>query len=302
MEDSTAAESGVEPEIVDAPAADEAEEIETPETDGEEAPEGENADEEGDDKEDEAEEIEFDFGGNKFKVKKGDIPENLAGELDKFAKGIWSDYTRKSQDAAERTKSIEARERAVEKLSSLNGDALQAFSRGLRVREEIEELSKIDLQSLWQSDPDLARRVSDEMSRKKSEFSTIVNQVQKAESELTVAQQQEVARRMDEGKQIIERRIKGFSQRVPEVIDYVTKTYGMTKEEAETWPLNPNTAEMAYKAMMYDRMQASSKAKPAHKAAPAQPTTPVKGKGGTASKDPAAMSVSELARHLGLPG
>ena len=99
----------------------------------------------------------------------------------------------------------------------------------------------------------------------------------------------------------MERQIKGFNE--SEVIDYVTKTHGMSAEEAKTWPLNPVTAIMAHKAMLYDRMQASAKPKPAQKqAAPAKPSAPVKGKGGAGVKNPSNMSPAEMAKHLGLPG
>jgi hypothetical protein len=76
----------------------------------------------------------------------------------------------------------------------------------------------------------------------------------------------------------------------------------MSQEEAKTWPLNPNTAKMAYKAMMFDRMQASARPKPAPKPAQAKPFTPVKGKGGNAVKDVSNMSAQDMAKYLGLPG
>lgn len=241
-----------------------------------------------------AEEIEFDFGGNKLKVPKGSIPEEVAEQLDKFTKGTWSDYTRKSQEIAETKKSLEARAGAVEKLVNLNGEALQTYSRGLQLRGELEQLQSIDLNALWQSDPDRARRVSDTLAQKQAEFQSIVSKVAQTEQQLTQTQQAEMARLADEGKQYMERRIKGWSEKVPDVIDYVVKNYGMTKEEAETWPLNPKTAEMAWKAMQFDRMQAQAKPKPAPKAAPAAPVKPMKAKGAaTAQKDPDKMSVEE---------
>ena len=266
------------------------------ETEGQSETETENQDDsgEGEGEQEEAEEIEFDFGGNKLKVPKDSIPPEVAEQLDKFTKGTWSDYTRKSQEAAERSKSLEAKEQAVERLFNMNGEVLQTFSRGLAVQNELQQLRNIDLNALWQSDRDQARRVSDLISQKQAELQSIANTVGQKEQELTRAQQAELARRMDEGKQATERMQKGFSQKAPEVVDYVVKSYGMSKEEAETWPLNPRMAVMAYKAMLFDRMQTNVKPKPAPKVAQADPVRPMKAKGSaTASKDPDKMSVDE---------
>jgi hypothetical protein len=249
------------------------------------------------------EEIEFNFGGNKLKVPKGSIPDELAAEIDKFTSGTWSDYTRKSQDVAERAKLLEAQEVAVQKLSTMNGELLTSFSRGQHIKNELEQLSKINVDQLWQSNPDQARRVSDVIAQKQAELSNIIRKVDETETSLMQTQQQEVERRMTVGRQLVEREIKDFAAREPEIIDYVVKNYGMTPDEAKTWPLNPNTAKMAYKAMMYDRMQATAKNKSsAPKPEQAKPFTPSKGKGGASVKDATSMSVSEMKKYLGLPG
>lgn len=242
------------------------------------------------------EEIEFDFGGNKFKVPKGSIPDEIADQLDKFTKGTWSDYTRKSQEVAEVRKSVEARAQAVSKLENLNGEVLNAYSKGLHIKAEIEQLRGIDVNALWQSDPDQARRVSDLMAQKSAEFNATVNKVAQLETGLTQAQEAESARRAQEGEAVLERRIKGFSQRVPEIIDYVAQNYGIDKDHAaKVWRQDPATAEMAYKAMMFDRMQTAGK-KPAPVAPKtAAPVTAMKAKGASPASnlnlsDPAVMA------------
>lgn len=242
------------------------------------------------------EEIEFDFGGNKFKVPKGSIPDEIADQLDKFTKGTWSDYTRKSQEVAEVRKSVEARAQAVAKLENLNGEVLNAYSKGLHIKAEIEQLRGIDVNALWQSDPDQARRVSDLMAQKSAEFNATVNKVAQLETGLTQAQEAESARRANEGEAVLERRIKGFSQKVPEIIDYVAQNYGIDKDHAaKVWRQDPATAEMAYKAMMFDRMQSAGK-KPAPVAPKtAVPVTAMKAKGASPASnlnlsDPAVMA------------
>lgn len=257
---------------------------------------GENEDTQG-----EPEEEELNFGGEKLAVPKGAIPEEVKTKLQDFAKNLEAGYTKKFQDVAEQRKQAERTVELAERLATLEGDALQTFSRGMQIKSEIARLEQIDVRSMWQSNPDQARRLSDNLAQLKGELQQVVHETSSKEAETAEARRVFTEERMQEGRQIVERQVKGFNE--SEVMEYVTKTYGMTEDQARTWPLNPLTAVMAHKAMLYDRMQATAKPKPAPKQTqPATPSAPVKGKGGVGQKNPASMSVSEMKRHLGLPG
>ena len=236
------------------------------------------------------EEIEFDFGGNKIRVPKGAIPEEVAEQLDKFTKGTWSDYTRKSQEVAEARKSLAAEQEVVQRLGTLRGEALTAYAQGLSLRSEIEQLSKVDLSTLWQSNPDQARRVSDTLSQKQAEFQRTVSQVSEYEARASAEEQQHVARLADEGRQKVARAVKGFDE--AKLIEYAAKN-GVPEDAARTWPLNPPAAIMAWKAMQYDQLQA--KAAPAAKppAPLPAPVKPISGRSAPAQKQPDAMSDAE---------
>lgn len=245
------------------------------------------------------EEIEFDFGGNKFKVPKGSIPDEIADQLDKFTKGTWSDYTRKSQEVAEVRKSVEARAQAVAKLESINGEVLNTYSKGLQIKAEIEQLRGIDVDALWQSNPDQARRVSDLMAQKSAEFNATVNKVAQLETGLTQAQEAEAARRAQEGEAVLERRIKGFSQKVPEIIEYVAQSYGIDKDHAaKVWRQDPASAEMAYKAMMFDRMQSAGKKPAPVPPKSAVPVTAMKAKGASPASNLNLSDPAQMAKYL----
>ena len=60
--------------------------------------------------------VEFNFGGNKLKLDKSSVPEELVGTIDKFTSDIWNDYTRKSQANAETQKTLVTQRENVEKL------------------------------------------------------------------------------------------------------------------------------------------------------------------------------------------
>jgi hypothetical protein len=260
-----------------------------------------------DEDEDEVEMLDFAFGGNKLSIPKDSVPDELVGEIDKFAKGTWADYTRRTQENAETSKTLEARSVALETMTNLNGEVLDSYTKGLAVRQEIEQLSQVDMNALWQSNPDQARQYSDLLAAKQAEFSTIFNQVGQQETQLGEAQQAELGRQATEGRAILNRQIKNFSsEKAQEVVKYAIEN-GMDEETAKQWDQNPLVTRWAYESMLYRRMQTKGGRKGAAKSASAQAesVTPVKsikstGRAGATSSNPDKMSMDDLGKHLGL--
>jgi hypothetical protein len=276
-----------EVEDLDSTSPDETEEVDEP-AEGE--AEGEETEAES------GEVIEFNFGGNSLEVKKGDLPAELEAKVQQFADNTWSDYTKGKQANAEAAKENTASRDAIAKMTTLNGEALQTYSHGLSLRQEIAELSQYDIQSMWQSNPDQARQLTDTLAKKQGEFQQIVAHVNQQEQAMDEAQKHENARLVETGKATLDRQIKDFSTKVaPEVVDYVVKN-GMSQADAEQWATNPQLTTYAYKAMLYDRMQAApTKAKVAP--TQAKPMTAMKSTGkASSSNDPNSMSTEQYAK------
>lgn len=298
MDDDAVAPEGTEPETPEAEDAEaEPKPVETSEEAETDEPDPETGEEEADEEDDEEpEEDELEYGGNKFRIPKGALPEDVKAKLDQFLKGSQADYTRKTQEVAEQRKSVEARASAVERLQGMSDELLAEFSRGQHLKSEIEQLQEVNLDELWQSNPDHARRVSDALSAKQAEFQATIDKINKTDAKFRQEQEAETARLAEQGRTEVEKYVKGFSEKVPDVVAYVADNYGIPKEVAERdWPLNPATAAMAYKAMMYDRMQAKAARKPA--AVKAAPVKPIKGKGGGAKPDPDKQSIDDWMRE-----
>lgn len=237
-----------------------------------------------------AEEIEFDFGGNKLRIPKGTLPDEIAEKLDQFTRGTWSDYTRKSQEVAEQRKTLQAEAEYVARVKALTDEGQRTFARGLQLREEVEQLSKVDLQSLWQSNPDQARRVSDLLSAKQAEFQRVVAQVGEYEAQVARAEQQAVARREQDGRDYVAKTVKGWSDaHAAEAVAYAVK-HGVPEEQAKQWARFPREAVWAWKAAQFDKLQAAAKAPPKPAAAPAVPVAAVRGRPAPAAPDPESMS------------
>lgn len=260
--------------------------------------------------EDEPEEVEeevapvmraFDFGGDKFEVEEGSIAPELADRLDKFTRGTWSKFTKDQQANTDTAKSLKAREKSLGQLERLEGEALQSYSTGIQLKQEIEQLRAVDVNQLWQSNPDQARQISDRLQSKQAQFQQVVSQVGQHEQQMKQAQAAEVKRISDEGKAALDRKYKGFSDKIaPDIMDYAV-SQGMAKEDAGTWSSNPLMAEMTYKAMMYDKQQAAATANQI-KPKEARPVKAMKSKGAASSGviAPEQMDINQLAKQLGL--
>jgi hypothetical protein len=294
-----------EPVSLDGPAPEEEaesdpkqDEVEA-DADGEQSEENEEAETECDDDSEDTELIEFDFGGNKLEVKKADIPPELAEKIDSFSKDIWADYTKKSQINAETSKQLKARVESLEKIETLGGEALNAFTRGKQVRSEIEQLSQVNMQEMWRVNPDKARQLSDALSAKQAELQSIIQNVDQYERQIDAARQEELARATEEGRQILDRKYKGFSSKIAPKLEAYAVQNGIAEADAKAWAANPTVAEFAYKAMLYDQMQAAGRPKVTPK--PATPVRSMKNKGAnTNSADPSKMGFSELGKVLGI--
>jgi hypothetical protein len=275
-------------------------EAQEPEAEIEEPNEAETDEDEGE--EGEPEDVEFDFGGNKVKLPANATAKEIADKVQEFAESLNKGAQEKFRDVAEMRKSLEAEQTAVQKIRALEGKALETYSRGQLVKQELAQLRQIDINALWQSNPDQARRVSDAISAKQAEFNTIVNRVAQLEGQSTQAQQAEASRRMSEGEAAIEKRIPGFKEKhLPEVMAYAEQQ-GIPKDDLKNWPLNPVFTQAMWKAMQFDKLQKSATKAATPKPAPAEPikAEAKSGKGRPALdlvRDADKMSADEWARR-----
>lgn len=312
MADESITQPGVETESsVPENVPDEVSEIEAGADDGtEDADTDADSESDGDDADGEAdgegapEVVEFNFGGVKFSVPKGSVPEELTGKISEFIRTAEGQTTKRLQEVAEIRKSLEADRAAVQKLTNLNDDLLTTFTRGKQIRSELDQFAQVNFEALWQSNPDQARRLSDIKAQKQAEFDRVLNEVAQKEHAFTEAQNAEVGKQREAGRQAVAKQIPDFEAKVlPKVIDYAVKTLGLDPDTAANdWPLNPAMVIAVHKAQQYDEMQARAKLKPKAPTQQVKPTTPIRGKGGSGVRDVSKMSAAEMAKHLGLPG
>ena len=253
---------------------------ETAEAEDAEGDEGENT--EGDDEDG----IEFDFGGDKVRFPKTAAVAEVADRLQEYAASVTKGANQKFQEAAEvRKAATEARE-ALDELSDLNTEALEAYAATASVRDRIKQLEGFNLQAMWQSNPDQARRVSDDLARLRTQYQAATANLDQIQDGLRAKRSEQTAKAMEAGKVKVAKLDPEFEKHAGDVVKYVSETYGIPEEQAAQWPASPEVAVMARKAMLWDRAQKAAKTKPRTKAAEATPVRTISGKGGNAKPGP----------------
>jgi len=225
------------------------------------------------------------------------LTDEISEKIKVFSDSVESNYAKGKQQLADDRGALGVKEKALHNLSTLNDTTLNTYSIGLRLKDEINQLSQVDINDLWKSNPDQARQVSDALGRKQSELQSVISHIGQQEQELSQAQQVEVERRREEGIGILNQKYKNFSvEQSPKLVKYAVSK-GMSAQDANNWALNPIVAEMGYKAMQYDDMQKKIKANPKPKKV-VLPVKSVKSKGrsspGVKSLDK--MSMDEYAK------
>jgi len=247
---------------------------------------------EGEGGEEEPEEtVDFDIGGKKLSIAKSSMPDEIRDAFQNYVKATQATLTKKSQEVTEMSKSLEARETAVKQLHTLQATTIETYAKGRQLQNEIAQYEAALTPELMQTDPDNYRLHSDALSAKRGEFNALHTQHQQQDQALIDAQTKEQERLVEQGKASLERRIKGFSTKVEDIVDYVSSTYGIKKEQIRTnWALTPAVSEMAFKAMLFDKLQAKRKTTATPTKAVVVPIKPTKGKGSKVLKDLGSLS------------
>ncbi|MEO5329953.1 MAG: hypothetical protein H7829_17115 [Magnetococcus sp. THC-1_WYH] len=240
----------------------------------------------------EEEEIEFDFGGgNTYRVKPNATAKEVLEEAQRQFKAVEANYTRKQQEVAEERKALQRLNESVKKIDSLQGEALTVFAKGLHIKAEIDQLEGIDVSGLWQTNPDQARQISDMLSAKKRQLEQVSKQVAGIESEAAKAQTSVSEEVAQQTVATLEKRNPGISKKFNDIREYAAKQYGIGEAQIDlALKSDPASTELAYKAMLYDRMMTGKSSKPKE----AAPVTGKKFKGAAT----AALDINKDAHRM----
>lgn len=225
----------------------------------------------GDDQaEDEYEELEFE--GEKLAIPKNSkIKEALMKN---------ADYTRKTSEVAEMRRATEAQALEIQKEREALQAHFQSRAELFAIDQRLKQYEQVNFQELYQSDPDTANRLHWERQNLLEIKNAKKSELDNAEKEITLKEQQETAKRQQEGAAVLSREISGWNvEKAKATADYIKSqtSLGITEEairDLDSGKYGAAPIVWAHKAYLYDQLLKRQATKPA---APQAPLKVVKG-------------------------
>lgn len=158
--------------------------------------------------------------------KKAKVPSWLKPEL-----MMQQDYTRKTQELAEARRAFEA-----ERASIQEADETELRLRGSlsQIDRQLAAFGKVDWNALNEADPFEAQKKFQQFQLLKDAKTQAQGLITELRNERTERQQQETARRLQEGAAVIAQQIKDWSpEKGAKLLDFGQKAYGFSKDDLD---------------------------------------------------------------------
>ena len=194
---------------------------------------------------------EVDYEGEKYK-----LPKKLKDALLRQA-----DYTQKTQQVAEQRKAIEAQAQQVQQHAEMSQRYVAEYAEALSLDKELARYANIDWNQLTDADPVQAMKLDRQMRELQQRRNEVVSSVTQKQQAQAIEQQRISAQRLNEGRAVLEREIKGWTPETAKALSSFGKEQGFT--EAELAQVNdPRTVKLLHKAWQYDQLLKAKTAKP----------------------------------------
>lgn len=224
-----------------------------------------------------SEEVEFE--GVKYKV-----PAPLKDALLRQA-----DYTKKTQELAEERKAIKAEREAVQQASA---EEMSARANLTLIDQQIAQFHKVDWNAYNDQDPFEAQKAFQQFTLLKDARSQTANYISHVQQERTLKEQQETAKRLEEGAAELKRDIKDWSPATAaKLMDFAQTTYKFSQEDLDGID-DPRLIKVLHAAHQWEEHQA--KAKKAAQIAKGQQVQPVSTLKGTTARTPVRADTSDF--------
>ena len=206
-----------------------------------------------------------------------------------------ADYTRKTQEVAESRKAVEAQHEEFQRHVEVQRQNFAEYTEAYVLDNQLKEYAKIDWQALIDADPQQAMKLDRQMRETQQRLGEIGQSITQKQQQQALQEQQETAKRMQEGRAVLEREIKGWQpgNELDIALDTYAKAHGV-KNPGPAIVGNPKLGVLLHKSYQFDQLmqKRAEKSKPEPQD---KPVTRVTASKGTATKDPSRMSDAEFA-------
>ena len=205
-----------------------------------------------------------------------------------------ADYTRKTQEVAEERKAVHAQREEMGKQVQFQQQHFAECAQAYTLSEQIKQYEAIDFNALFQQDADQARNLDWQRNQLVKQRDEILSRISQRSQQQALQEQQETAKRLQEGQAFLEREIKGWSKELAESLVGHGQTLGFSESELRQ-VVDPRHIKVLHKAYLYDQLAKRQAEKP-KAATQEKPITRISASKGKATKDPSQMSPEEFAK------
>lgn len=231
--------------------------------------------------------VEVEFNGQKYKVP--------AALKDGFL--MQADYTRKTQDVAERSKAVDAARAQVQQMAQMTQEEIAALVDLRSLDAQLAEYQKVNWQQAFEQDPFGAQSARAAFEDLKDKRASALQGYQQASGKRSEAAQQATAKRLQETAQYAQKNIPNWTPELDGEITRYAESKGFDRDTLKQ-SYTPQIYDILHKAYIGEQLlnkQAAAKPKPS-KPVEKKPLTTVKPKGAAgARKSLNEMSMEEYA-------
>lgn len=223
------------------------------------------------------EEIEFE--GEKFKV-----PAKLK---DAFLRQ--ADYTRKTQEVAEIRKQADAQAETVKQREVFIQQNVSEVARIHAIDAELAQFGQVNWDQLWDSDPVQAGKLNQRAQMLQAQRAQTEQVLTQRQAQFVQWQQQEAAKRLNEGQQVLKREIPNWGTEVQDQLRSYALDTGWSASELQN--ITPRQVVALYRDFQFVKMKEKATQKP--KVVQEKPVTRIAATKASATKDPDKMDMNE---------
>lgn len=219
-----------------------------------------------------------------FNQKSYKLPKDIAEAVRSMRK----DYTEKTMAAAEQRKAFEAKMQFTE---AYTADIAKLEA----VNQRLAEFEQVDWNRLSDDDPVLWQKLFSQHRILDSQRNQLAQQLAQKKQEMTLHQQQEIAKAVEASETVLKRDIKDWSPQLESNLQqFAVDKFGFDISDVKNAKADPRLYKLMHLAYLGDQIIRKQAVKP--KAALARPVTTLPAKNAKATRDPSQMSDAEFAK------
>lgn len=278
----------IAPDELDTPAIEEEQDPTTNDNLTEEDLSPEESQPEGEEQEAPVEYAEIERNGKRYQV-----PKELESEF-----MMQGDYTKKTQEVAEKRRELEAFEERVKQQAQVSEEELHERATLVNVTSQLQQYQTVDWDALQDEDPMAAQKHWRTFQTLEKQYAQLSGNLQQRHETRTREAQQETAKRIEETRAFAQKSIPGWSEKLDADILNFALEQGVDKAALQQ-AINPQVYKIMHLAYVGSKAlnKTATAPKPQTTAAAPKPLATVAARGGAVSKDIAEMSMDEYAAH-----